>query len=172
MPASPLVPLGQYKIGLCYYQLSPRPSLDQTYTVRAIDEFQTFIEYNPKHELVSDAEAKIAELNTRLAQKMFDTAELYMKMDYYKSASIYYSTVTEKYHDTQFAEPALLGLVKALVARNRYSEAKENIAKFLDKYPSSSHRGEAESLQLSIIDHLKSKSADMERRPIGGSFHA
>ena len=172
MPASPLVPPAQYKIGLCYYQLSPKPALDQTYTVRAIDEFQAFIEYNPKHEFVPDAEAKISELNGRLAEKMYVAAELYMKLDYYKSASIYYSTVIEKYHDTEFAEPALLGLVKALVARNRYGEAKDNIARFLDKYPSSRLRGEAESLQSAIIDHLKSKSADMESRLTGRGFHA
>ena len=65
MPASPLVPLAQYKIGLCYYRLSPQSSLDQVYTSRAIEEFQTFIEYYPKDEHVADAEAKI-KLYTKL----------------------------------------------------------------------------------------------------------
>ncbi len=159
MPASPLVPAAQYKIGLCYYELSPKSPLDQTYTRRAIDEFQTFIEYNPKDTLVHDAELRIKELNTRLAKKLFESAGLYMKMGYYKAATNYYDYVNEKYHDTQYAEPALLGKVRALVARRRYDEAKPEVEKFLARYPSSDQKGEAEALQREIDDHLKSKSA-------------
>lgn len=159
MPASPLVPAAQYKIGLCYYELSPKSPLDQTYTLRAIDEFQTFIEYNPKDTLVHDAELRIKELNTRLAKKLYESASLYMKMGYYKAATNYYDYVTEKYHDTPYAEPALLGKVKALVARGRYDEAKPEVEKFLARYPSSDQKGEAEALQHEIDDHVKSKSA-------------
>lgn len=159
MPASPLIPLAQYKIGLCYYNLSPTLDLDQSYAARAIDELQTFIEYNPSHELVKDAEAKIQELNARLAGKLFDAAQLYMKMEYYKAATLYFNDVTEKYHDSPYAAPALLGKVRALIARKRYDEAKPEIDKFLDRYPASGLRGEAESLQRDIDDHMKSKSA-------------
>lgn len=158
MPASPLVPVAQYKIGLCYYSLSPKSPLDQTYTLRAIDEYQTFIEYNPKHELVPDAESKIKELNTRLAEKSYQSALLYIKMSYYKAAIYYFDLVNEKYHDTPFAEPALLGKVKALIARGKYDEAKPEIEKFLARYPASEHKGEAEALQRQIMEHVKSKS--------------
>ncbi|HYQ86884.1 MAG TPA: outer membrane protein assembly factor BamD [Bacteroidota bacterium] len=159
MPASPLAPEAQYKIGLCYYDLSPKSSLDQSYTTRAIDEFQTFIEYYPKHELVADAEAKIKELNTRLAEKKYNEAQLYMKLEAYKAAAITFDNVIEKYHDTPYAEPALLGKVKALIARGKYDDAKPEIEKFLAKYPNSEHKGEAEALQRLIEEHVKSRSA-------------
>lgn len=161
MAASPLVPLAMYKIGLCYYMLSPTRSLDQTYTLKAIDGLQAFIEYNPKHDLVKDAETKIQELNTRLAGRMYDIADLYMKMDDYLAAAIYYDQVIEKYHDTRYAEPALLGKVRSLVARKRYEEAKETLGKFFEKYPNSSLIHDAEALRVQIEDHLKSKSAVM-----------
>ncbi len=159
MPASPLVPMAQYKIALCYYSLSPRPSLDQVYTTRAIDEFQSFIEYYPKHEKVPDAEAKIAELNGRLAKKLFESAELYMKMNYLKAAIIYYSAVIEKYHDSPYAEPAMIGKVRALVARRKYTEAQSELEKYLEKYPQGAHRADADGLRKEIEDHLKSGSA-------------
>ena len=159
MPASPLVPDAQYKIALCYYDMAPKSPLDQSYALRAIDEFQTFVEYYPKHELVPDAEAKITELNTRLAKKLYDSAQLYMKMEYYKAAGIYYNSVFEKYHDTPFAEPALLGKVRALVARKKYDDARSEIERFLARYPNSAQRPEAESLQRDILDHVKSRSA-------------
>ena len=161
MSASPLVPLAQYKIGLCYYNLSPVGPLDEASTLRAIDEFQTFIEYYPTNEFVKDAEAKIKELNTRKAKKLYNAAELYMKMEYYKAAIIYFNNVIEKYHDIEYAEPALLGKVKALVARKKYDEARPEVEKFLEKYPQSKLKGEAESLQRDINDHVKSKSAEI-----------
>jgi outer membrane protein assembly factor BamD len=173
MPASPLVPEAQYKIGLCYFMLSPKAPLDQTNTKRAIDEFQTFIEYNPKHALVPDAEQKIKELNTSLAKKLYDAAQLYVKMGYFKAAVTYYDYVVEKYHDTPYAEPALLGKVKALVARKRYDDALPEIGKFLSRYPSSEYKGEAETLRQEIEEHVKSKSAAisphdaLNLRPVG-----
>jgi len=93
MPASPLVPIAQYKIALCYFNLSPNSPLDQEYTTRAIDEFQTFIEYYPTNDLVKDAETKINDLNTKLARKLFETGQLYMKMSYYSAAISSYNLV-------------------------------------------------------------------------------
>lgn len=158
-PASPLVPQAMYKTAFCYYELSPPSMLDQQYALMAIDEFQAFIEYNPTHELVPDAEAKIKELNTRLAKKLFDTAELYMTMEYYRSATIYYTTVVEKYHDTPYAEPALIGKVKSLIARRKYDEAKRDVNRFFEKYPMSVHRRQVEILRDEIDEHLRGKSA-------------
>ncbi len=162
-PASKLVPIAQYKVGLCYYHLSPRSPLDQKYTARAIDELQTYIEYYPKDDEVKDAETKIQELNTRLAKKLYDIADLYMKMEYYKSAMIYYNAVIEKYHDTPYAEPSLLGEAQALVARKHWDEARQEIVKFLEKYPNSGRRAEAESLRDDIEQHLKVGSPSAEQ---------
>jgi outer membrane protein assembly factor BamD len=71
------VPEAQYKLALSYYELSPRAPLDQQYTRKAIDEFQSFVEYYPNNPLVKDAAEKIRELNTRLAKKQYETAKLY-----------------------------------------------------------------------------------------------
>jgi outer membrane protein assembly factor BamD len=151
--------MAQYKTALCYYQLAPQSLLDQKYTNRAIDEFQAFIEYYPTNDLAKDAAAKIQELNGRLARKDFETAELYMKLEYYRAAAYYYNGVFEKYHDTPYGEQALLGKVRALLARKHYDEAKPDIDKFFERYPNSQYKGDAESLQKEIQDNLKTKSA-------------
>jgi outer membrane protein assembly factor BamD len=162
MPASRFASLAQYKTGLCYYQLSPKAELDQKYTTRAITELQAFIEYNPTHELVHEAEAKIRELNDKLAQKIYLCATQYMTLDDYTSATIYYTAVVEKYHDSQYAEPAFLGKVKSLVARHKFNEAGQEIGKFLEKYPKSALRAEAESLKADIENELKKRSSTQE----------
>ncbi len=159
MPASELVPDAQYKIALCYYNLSPDFVLDQAYTKRAIDEFQAFIEYYPTHVLASEANAKIQELNARLAQKEFETAQLYMKLEYYKSATVYFTSVIEKYHDTQYAEPAHAGLIRALVQRKKYDEAKVEVDKFYERYPKSELLPQVKSMKQEIESHNKKESS-------------
>jgi outer membrane protein assembly factor BamD len=155
MPASPRVPEAMYKLGLAFYNLAPKSRLDQQYTKRAIDELQAFVEYYPTSEFVADASAKITELNTRLAKKDFDTAQLYSTMDYHKSAIFYYDNVIEKYHDTEFAPLAYLGKVELLMGRKKYRDAKTEIAKFLAKYPNSVLRARGDVLEKQIDAELK-----------------
>ena len=139
-PASPRAGEAQYKIGLCYYNLSPRSSLDQKYTIRAIDEFQAFVEYNPSSEFALDAEAKIRELTSRLARKQYDVARLYETMGYSRSALLSYDVVIEKFHDTEFAPLAYLDKADLLITRERWEEARTTIQAFLSKYPTSEYR--------------------------------
>lgn len=157
MPASPRAMEAMYKIGLCYYNLAPKSRLDQQYTKRAIDELQAFVEYYPNSEYVSDATEKIRELTSRLARKDFDTAELYAKMDYTKSAIYYYDIVIEKYHDTEYAPLAYLAKTELLVGKGKYREAKGEVTKFLEKYPNSILRPRAERLNAQIDEALKSE---------------
>jgi len=154
MASSPLIPAAQYRIGLAYYNLSPRPELDQTYTRQAIDEFQAFIEYYPADDRRKDAEEKIQELNGKLARKLYDSAEQYVKLGYHRSAGVYYDLVIQQYHDSPYAEPAYIGKITSLVDRRRYSEAKDEIAKFFERYPDSLLKGEAEKLQGKIPPDL------------------
>lgn len=154
MASSPLIPAAQYRIGLAYYNLSPRPELDQTYTRQAIDEFQAFIEYYPADERRKDAEEKIQELNGKLARKLYDSAEQYVKLGYHRSAGVYYDLVIQQYHDSPYAEPAYIGKITSLVDRRRYSEARDEIAKFFERYPESALKGDAEKLQGRIPSDL------------------
>ncbi|HWP81168.1 MAG TPA: outer membrane protein assembly factor BamD [Bacteroidota bacterium] len=154
MPTSEYVPRARYRRAICYYNLSPKSYLDQEYTRKAIDELQAYIEYHPTDSLVSDAEAKIIELRTKLAKKEYESGIIYMKMEYYKAATVYFDLVLERYHDTPFAEQALLRKAEALMRRRRYAEAKEAIETFLAKYPTSPLLEEAQNLQREIMSNL------------------
>jgi len=157
MPASPLVPEAQYKLGLSYYQLSPKSPLDQQYTRKAIEEFQAFVEYHPSNEHVPDAEAKINELNTRLAKKQFETAQLYATMGYIKASLFCYDDVIERYHDTEFAPLALLGKAEVLISRRKYKDAYAEVARFLERYPNSILRSRADKLKAAIEEQIQSE---------------
>ncbi len=149
-PASPRVPEAQYKLALSYYMLSPKSYLDPQYTRKAIDEFQTFVEYYPTNPLVADADAKIKELTNRLAKKQYDTARLYTTMEYYKAALFYYDDVIDRYHDTEYAPLAYLDKAELLVTRKRYREAREALDAFASRFPQSVLQGRADAIRKQL----------------------
>ena len=155
-PASPLVPEAQYKLALSYYNLSPKSSLDQEYTKKAIDEFQTFVDYYPKNEHAHDADEKIMELNTRLAKKEYDTAQLYKTMEYYKASLFYFDDIIDKYHDTEYAPLAHLGKVEVLIMRKHFEEANTALQIFYDRFPNSVLKSRADKLKERIDAGLES----------------
>jgi outer membrane protein assembly factor BamD len=159
-PASPRVPDAQYKLGLSYYMQSPKPVLDQQNTRKAIDEFQAFVEYNPGHPMAADAEAKIKELNDRLAFKAYEAARQYERMEYYRAAIISYDAVIEKYHDTDYAPMAYLDKADLLVRRLRFREAESTIKEFKSKYPNSVLRSRADGILEKIKDELEVNRGD------------
>jgi outer membrane protein assembly factor BamD len=140
-PTSPLVKEGRYNLAMSYYSLSPEYYLDQTYTRYAIDAFQTFIELYPDDPLASQAESRILSLRNKLAQKEYASAELYMTMDDYKAAIVYYDHVLNDYFDSDLADDALAGKINALILRRRYDEARAEITRFEEKFASSPLRG-------------------------------
>jgi outer membrane protein assembly factor BamD len=148
MPTSKFASKARYQRAMCYYQLSPPSHLDQQYTKQAIDEFQSFIEYNPTDTLVSGAEAKIAEMNNKLAKKEFESGMIYMRMEYYRAAAVYFETVLEKYYDTPYAEQAQL-----------------------KKYPKSSYEKEAEDLRSQIQSKLSQSTENVQKEETEPANH-
>ncbi|HTY39154.1 MAG TPA: outer membrane protein assembly factor BamD [Bacteroidota bacterium] len=158
MPTSKYVPRARYQRAMCYYNLSPASYLDQTYTQQAVDEFQSFIEYHPTDSLVTQAEAKISELNNKIAQKEYENGITYIHMEYYKAAIVSFDHVLEKYHDTPYAEQAQYKKAEVMLKRNKITEAKAEIEKFLMKYPNSSLKPDALALQKDILSRPPQKA--------------
>lgn len=150
MPHSPYCSKALFQQATSYYKLSPSSYLDQEYTRKAIDTYQAFLEYYPTDSLATVAEERIKELNTKLAKKEYENGIIYMKMRYYRSAAYYFDIVLNKYHDTQYAEPALLKKAEALYYRKKYDEAEQTVKKFIEKYPTSSSIADAYKLMENI----------------------
>lgn len=133
-PRSEYLDDAQYKIAMSYFRLSPKAALDQTYTARAVAEFQKFLEDYPGSDLKQEATKMLFDLRSKLAKKEFDGAELYRRMSYYEAALVYYNEVLNRYYDTVYAEPALYYKAEILFELLRYAEAKEALYQLLDRY--------------------------------------
>lgn len=134
-PSSEYVDDAKYKLGLSYFELSPKFSLDQEYTRQAIMHFQEFLEDFSSSELVPKVEQYLNEARGKLAQKVYASAEIYRKMHYYQAANIYYSKVLEQYYDTSLAPRALFWLGECNRRLEQYQDAMLAFDEFLNKYP-------------------------------------
>ncbi len=150
IPASPYVPDAQFMLAESYYELSPPYPLDQTYTKKAIEEFQAFIDFFPANPKVEETEQKIKSLTEKLAQKDYHSGVIYEKMEYEKAAMKYYAVVAETYHDTQYAPLALYNKIQLELKKGLTNEALADVSIFLSRYPNDPNAKELQELEAKL----------------------
>lgn len=166
----------EYKLAMCYYQQSPRYRLDQTPTRRAIELFQLFNTKYPDSELVVESAERIDELRNKLARKAYEAGEFYLRTDRYLASTIYFDQVIDQYPESIWAERALLKQIETYIVyadnsieskqAERYNNAISNYEKYLQLFPQSNNRAEAEALYLEAVDKL----ADVDPTATGDSI--
>lgn len=140
----------RYYLAMSYYGLSPKYNLDQTYTKYAIVEFQNFLVLFPGDKLAPQADARIKELRNKLAYKELKSADLYMTMENYKAALVYYESILNEYFDTDYADDASFGKIRVLVIKKLYEDASKEIERFEKKYKSSEYYSSVQKLKSNI----------------------
>ena len=148
--SSTLIPDAYYMIAKSYVEQSPQSQLDQSYTMRALDALQTFIELYPTHARVADAQKDQKELIEKLSKKEYDTGVLYEKMEDTKAAMIYYDRVFDQYYNTAYADDALAAKIKLLLRKKRTEDARKSIEIFIKKFPESPYKSEIEKLKSAL----------------------
>lgn len=152
----------RYMAAYCYYLDSPKSSLDQENTYKAIDALQLFINLYPKSDRATQAAQYIAILRGKLETKAFDNAKLYYDLGgyditNYKSAVVALKNAQIEFPDIKYAEEMNLLIVKAqyMYAKNsfpnrqeaRFNEAIGYYNEFVEAYPNSKYLKEAQQLK-------------------------
>ncbi len=127
----------QFQIGLSYFKLSPKAALDQTYTEKAIEEFQKFLEDFPQSELVPKAKEYMKKCREKLALKNFKNGESYRKRALYRSALVYYDYVLDNYYDTKYAELSLWEKAECYRLLGDVEQSQKFYKLYMEKYPRS-----------------------------------
>ena len=145
-----------YMNAYCYYMDSPSPDLDQTSTLKAIDELQIFINRNPTSSRVEECNQLIDELNDKLVEKSFNGAKLYFDLGEYKASITALNNSLLEFPDTKHREELLYLILKSSYElasnsvpdkiRERYENTTEAYYKLVDEFPETKHLREAERL--------------------------
>ena len=102
-----------YTAAYCYFLNSPKASLDQTDTYKAIDAMQLYINKYPTSEFVDEANNIIETLRSKLEKKSYENAKLYFKLGNYQAASITLKNSIKDFPDSEYREEVLYLTVKS-----------------------------------------------------------
>jgi outer membrane protein assembly factor BamD len=147
-PRSPLVPEASYRLGLAYYDQSLPAALDQTMTARAIEQLELFLAEYPDSPSAAAAREKLAELRSRLAEKMYESARLYVTLKSGAPARVYFEAVSRDYPDTPWAPRALLAQARSAAGDGLPDEARGAYERLIQLYPES-EEAKAAALEVS-----------------------
>jgi outer membrane protein assembly factor BamD len=106
-PKSEKVEEASYLGAKCFSKLSPRYSLDQVDTYKAIDKLQTFIDRYPNSDYMIEANVIAKELREKLEKKAFEVAKQYNTISDFKSAIVALDNFIINYPGTPYKEKAL-----------------------------------------------------------------
>lgn len=151
-PNSEWVDDAKFKVGMSYYELSPKYSLDQDYTQKAIKEFQEFLEDYPSSNLFKDVEAMLDESRGKLAKKLYAAADQYRRIRAYEAGAIYFNLVLERYYDSEFAAEAQFYLGECYGKLEKNTQALEAYEMFVKRYP-----------EHKLLDKARGRIADLSK---------
>ncbi len=106
-PKSQKVQEAAYKGAKSYYHLSPRYSLDQEETTKAIEKLQAYINNYPESEKLQEANTLVAELRTKKERKAYEIAKQYHHRRNYKVAISVFDNYLVDYPGSSFREKVL-----------------------------------------------------------------
>lgn len=160
-PKGKYTELARFYAGYGYYLSSPEPQLDQTMTIKAIQDLQEFLEYFPKSDKVPIAQTAIFELQDKLVLKELMNAQLYYNLgnymgNNYESAIIVAQNAIKDYPYSKYKETLEMLILKSRyqMARqsvdekkeDRYREVVDEYYSFISEYPESDFRNEADNI--------------------------
>ena len=147
------------------YQLSPKFRLDQTYTDKAIEEFQLFANTYPNSKRVEECNLLIDQMRQKLEKKAVAEAELYYNLKQYQAALHVFDNVLKDYPDTKEAEKLRFLAIRAsyLLAQNsvyekqadRYQETLKRSQAFMLRYPESRYIKEVKNISENSNNKIK-----------------
>ena len=146
----------EFMYAYCYYMSSPRPELDQSNTLAAIEAFTEFINRYPNTSRKAEVNKIMTELRDKLIEKSYLSAMLYYKIGDYKAAIVAIRNSIMDYPESKHREELMFHLLKAsyLLAdnsiegkrRERFQNALDEYYSFISEYPSSKYSSEAKKM--------------------------
>jgi|ERR1035437_6167758 outer membrane protein assembly factor BamD len=156
LPYSPFAQESEYMSAYCLYLVSPRPSLDQSNSTKAIEQFQAYLRKYPSGNYAAKSNELITELRDKLVDKSFYGAKLYYDLGMYKSSIVALRNSLEEFPNTKHREKLMWYVLSSrfLLAENsieikkkeRYQETVDEYYSFISEFPKSEYKDDADNI--------------------------
>ena len=157
--------MAQFYVGQSLFMSTPEPRLDQSRTIQAITDFQTFLDLYPDSKLKPQAQQRLFDLQDKLVEKELYTAKLYYDLgtyfgncnfggNNYEACIITSQNALKDYPYSRLREDFAVLLMKSkfeLAQQSvetkkleRFQDAEDECYGFINEYPDSKERVLAE----------------------------
>ena len=154
-PNSPKAEEIDYMRAFSYYKQSPKAELDQTNTIKAMGMMQVFINTHPGSARIKEATDIIEICRNKLETKDHKSAQLYYDMGQFRAAGVSFTTLLNNYPESIKADEYKLMIIKSYYRFaemsiedkkvQRYEQVIGECEEFVDRFPESKFRKEAEN---------------------------
>ncbi|MBC7947822.1 MAG: outer membrane protein assembly factor BamD [Chitinophagaceae bacterium] len=164
-----------YMRAYSFFKQSPKPELDQTNTIKAMGMMQTFINTHPGSARNKDASDIIDICRGKLEIKDFKSAQLYYDMGQFRAAGVAFAAVLNSYPESVKADEYKLMIIKSYYRYaelsveerkpERFEQVIDEVHDFVDRFPESKLRKDAESYMNLSQTQIKTLSNEQVKTP-------
>ena len=166
LPTSSYKEEAEFMVGYSSYNLSPSYRLDQTYSSKAIEEFENFVNTYQQSERVKECNRLIDELRLKMEHKTFNEGLLYFDLRQYQAAIAVFENLLKDFPETNNAEQ-----IRYLIAKSSYDLAVNSVFTkqeeryklsvefandYLGKFKDSKNTNEVQNIYNNSVNKLKS----------------
>jgi outer membrane protein assembly factor BamD len=151
--ASEFVEEADFMAAYCFYHNSPRPELDQDYTIKSIQTFSMYLIKYPNGEKRDEAQMYIEELKNKLVEKSYISARLYYDLERYKASLVALNNSLIDYPDSKYREQIMFMVFKSsfkyaeqsvfIKKKDRFQASLDDFYSFKAEFPESKYMREA-----------------------------
>jgi outer membrane protein assembly factor BamD len=157
----------------CYFKQSPKPNLDQTSTMKAINFLQTFTMRHPQSEKNKEVYEIIDNLRRKLETKEKGNAELYYNLGYFKASATAFSELMFNFPDSENGDEYKLMVIKSyyeyakksitIKQLERYEKVLDECADFTDRFPDSKLISDVNKYKNLSENHIKTLKNEQDK---------
>ncbi len=134
-PESDSAGSASYRLGEALYGQSRDPDFDQEFTEKALAQWRDYRTNFPGHWRNAQADRMIAQARTKLARKLLDNGDLYVKLRLVTPARAYYMKVIDQYSDLPLVGEAEIGMARCDVLEGQKDLALQRLRKIEADHP-------------------------------------
>ncbi|HEX7904054.1 MAG TPA: outer membrane protein assembly factor BamD [Chitinophagaceae bacterium] len=164
-----------YMRAYSFYKQSPKPELDQTNTIKAMGMMQTFINTHPGSARNKEANGIIDICRQKLEIKAYKSAQLYYDLGQFRAAGVSFATLLDDYPESTKGDEYKLMIIKSYYRYaqlsieekkpERFEKVITEVNEFVDRFPESKLRKEAEVFLKQSQTNIKNLSNEQIKTP-------
>lgn len=158
-PTHEEMPYVQYQIGMAHFNQMLSHDRDQTFTKKALSNFEYLVATYPPSLFTAKAKEKIKICKKRLADHEFYVGNFYYKHGDFKAASLRFQGLPEKFPEMDQEDNVLFLLGKSYLELDQGEKAREAFTRLIAEYPQSSHNEEAQTILQQNMNEKKVKES-------------